>query len=137
MVSILLSIGDKNRIVYSTTKYYVHRAYTTRHGDGPLPYETLNYSDVVKHKCSTNILNVNQGSLRYARINEDLIRYALYCDSKYLTTAYSRLLITNCDVVVNKPDIDLLIKVAVENGIEKVFYSYSDKTLDKFNEGTN
>lgn len=58
---------------------YVTRAYTTRHGVGPLPFE-LNkkpYDGVFDH---TNIDHEFQGSLRFSYLNLDLISSAITWD---------------------------------------------------------
>lgn len=55
---------------------YVMRTYLTRHGAGPLPGEsaTLNYED------RTNVSNDWQGSLRFARQNNELMQRAILKD---------------------------------------------------------
>ena len=61
--------------------YYVTRAYTTRHGAGPLPYELqckpypLIYDD-------TNVAGPFQGSLRYSYLNLDTLRDATRWDKR-------------------------------------------------------
>ncbi len=50
---------------------YVTRTYLTRHGEGPLPFEkTRGFDHIVDN---TNIYNVDQGLLRFAPLNLDLL----------------------------------------------------------------
>lgn len=60
----------------AVTTYYVMRAYTTRHGAGPLPYELpcKPYRNIVDE---TNTDDGMQGVLRYAPLNLDDIRYTI------------------------------------------------------------
>jgi len=59
---------------------YVTRAYTTRHGAGPLAFEESaeNYSHVIDE---TNVLNKFQGSLRFAPLNIDELYRLIRLDS--------------------------------------------------------
>lgn len=66
--------------VNSLETTYVMRAYTTRHGAGPLPHE-LSCSPYARVIDETNIANAHQGSLRFSWLNLDLLREALRYDS--------------------------------------------------------
>ena len=59
--------------------FYMTRAYLTRHGTGPLPFEIreLPYSSIVD---ATNIPNLHQGALRFAWLNLDLLTQAIFSD---------------------------------------------------------
>ncbi|MEN6336612.1 MAG: adenylosuccinate synthetase [Phycisphaerales bacterium] len=57
---------------------YVTRAYTTRHGHGPLPTEDASLS----YKDATNVENEWQGSLRFGCLDIDLIGEAVRGDRK-------------------------------------------------------
>jgi adenylosuccinate synthase len=59
--------------------FYMTRAYQTRHGSGPLPFELkqLPYKNIVDQ---TNVTNQYQGSLRFAWLNLDLLQQAIFSD---------------------------------------------------------
>jgi adenylosuccinate synthase len=59
--------------------FYMTRAYLTRHGSGPLPFEinALPYPDIID---ATNVPNMHQGALRFAWLNLDLLRQAVFSD---------------------------------------------------------
>ncbi len=57
---------------HDITVNYVTRAYTTRHGAGPLNYEDLEFRNRHNIVDETNILNQFQGSLRFAPLDLDL-----------------------------------------------------------------
>lgn len=58
---------------------YITRAYTTRHGTGPMPYE-LFCRPYPRARDETNITNTYQGSLRFSYLNLDLLKEALKYD---------------------------------------------------------
>lgn len=62
---------------------YVTRSYLTRHGAGPLPEELKNlpYPNV---EDKTNINNRFQGSLRFAYMNFNLVRFSIGNDIRYI-----------------------------------------------------
>ena len=53
--------------------HYVTRAYLTRHGAGPLPDE-LSAPSAPKFRDPTNVPNPYQGSLRFAHLDQDVLR---------------------------------------------------------------
>ncbi|MES2218261.1 MAG: adenylosuccinate synthetase [Pseudomonadota bacterium] len=59
--------------------FYMTRAYLTRHGSGPLPFElnTLPYPAIID---KTNVTNMYQGALRFAWLNFDLLEQAIFSD---------------------------------------------------------
>jgi adenylosuccinate synthase len=59
--------------------FYMTRAYLTRHGNGPLPFELnqLPYPNIVDQ---TNVSNLYQGALRFSWLNVDLLRKAISSD---------------------------------------------------------
>lgn len=64
--------------------YYATRAYTTRHGAGPLPGETkLPYAVV----DATNVPNPYQGTLRFAPLDFDILDAAITHDLRFAETA--------------------------------------------------
>jgi len=68
---ILSDLGYKQADVH-----YVTRTYLTRHGDGPLPYEGA----IVTREDITNRPNKNQGTLRFAPLNLDLLSESITKD---------------------------------------------------------
>jgi adenylosuccinate synthase len=59
---------------------YVTRAYTTRHGIGPLPHEikgTPPYRNIID---KTNLYNHYQGGLRFSYLNLDTLKYSIKRD---------------------------------------------------------
>ena len=58
---------------------YVTRAYTTRHGAGPLPGETQSLDGVAVHD-PTNMPNAWQGTLRLAPLDTGILRHAIAHD---------------------------------------------------------
>lgn len=71
---ILKSLGVNEMEVF-----YCTRTYLTRHGAGPLPFET-NGKIYKKIEDKTNIPNDFQGSLRFAPINIDLLKESIEND---------------------------------------------------------
>jgi adenylosuccinate synthase len=59
--------------------YYMSRAYTTRHGAGPLPFE-LHAPPYPGVADNTNVTNEHQGSLRYSYLDLDRIGEAIQLD---------------------------------------------------------
>lgn len=94
--------------------FYVTRAYLTRHGAGPLPFERPSkiYDAIVDE---TNITNPFQGPLRFAPCNLDLLREHISADvvtgNKILKVSPS-LVVTCMDQVPDKVQY-------VDQGIEK------------------
>lgn len=60
---------------------YVTRAYSTRHGDGPLERECTREDLGITDVDSTNVHNEFQGTLRYAPLGIDKILAAVYADT--------------------------------------------------------
>ncbi|MDB6096185.1 MAG: adenylosuccinate synthase, partial [Francisellaceae bacterium] len=61
--------------------FYISRAYLTRHGRGPLPFE-LNRPPYKQIIDNTNVNNPYQESLRFAWLNIDLLQQAIDLDLK-------------------------------------------------------
>jgi adenylosuccinate synthase len=59
--------------------FYMTRAYLTRHGSGPLPFELkqIPYPNIID---ATNVPNMHQGALRFAWLNLDLLQQAIFLD---------------------------------------------------------
>lgn len=72
--------------------YYVSRTYTTRHGAGPLEYET----DIPLDEDLTNLENRYQGKLRYGRHCLESLANAISTDHKSCFDA--TFVLTHCDL---------------------------------------
>ena len=90
-----MSILERNHIGMPEV-YYVTRAYQTRHGNGYLSNEDL-MLDITPNPEETNRYNPWQGPLRVARLDIDLLNYALQCDRNYSGLAQKHLIITCMD----------------------------------------
>lgn len=67
-----------SEIDYEFTAHYVTRAYTTRHGNGPLPHEMeLTGYNIVDN---TNVHNMYQGSMRFAAFDQDKFQDNIWVD---------------------------------------------------------
>lgn len=75
--------------------YYISRAYHTRHGAGPLPYEAP--LPLMNTALETNQLNDYQGAFRTGPLSTELLRYALACDATHATGLARHLIITCLD----------------------------------------
>lgn len=60
-------------------KWYVTRAYQTRHGNGPMT-NTEHDLFLINNKKETNILDKYQGEFRTTPLDLDLLKYSLECD---------------------------------------------------------
>jgi adenylosuccinate synthase len=86
---------DDLEIIYAT------RAYTTRHGAGPLPRELPEkpYAGIVD---STNVTNAYQGALRFSHLDTDVLGRSIWNDLGDLPSsihATTRLLVTCLDQI--------------------------------------
>jgi len=80
----VLEIIEEEKIVLEDIEtVYLTRAYTTRHGAGNLPFETVGKT-YAKIEDKTNIPNDFQGSLRFSPLNLDELIDSIYEDSKLL-----------------------------------------------------
>ncbi|GAA4786523.1 adenylosuccinate synthase [Olivibacter ginsenosidimutans] len=61
--------------------YYLTRCYQTRHGNGPM--STAEIPALVNNETETNITNAFQGDFRIAKLDEELLRYALHADALF------------------------------------------------------
>lgn len=102
-------LGENSKQFISTYKdqiesfevCYVTRTFMTRHGDGPFPYDSINYVNPQE----TNITNEWQGSLRTGRLNTTEMLFRVQDDfsvlSKYALpiTSNMSLGVTFCDMM--------------------------------------
>lgn len=106
--------------------YYVTRAYTTRHGNGPLPHEMDLKGYNIEDK--TNVHNLYQGSLRFAPL--DLDRYDAVTDADIKQSPFEteKVSVVTClDQIGN-------IGYKVKDGqvVTMDGYDYRDSLIDAF-----
>lgn len=89
--------------IESRDMYYITRAYSTRHGNGPF---TRNSIQLKNDEQEINVHNEWQGSFKKSKMNYELLNYALHVDSIYsLDKFYSVNLVVTCnDQIVNDED---------------------------------
>jgi adenylosuccinate synthase len=87
-------IKENNISAVDDKVIYVTRAYTTRHGYGPLPCEHIPVDYINKNPEETNVYNLWQREFRYAPLNLDLLKYAIMSDRNFHN--YSRILWMTC-----------------------------------------
>lgn len=75
--------------------YYVTRAYTTRHGAGPLPFE-LPEKPYPGIQDETNIPHRFQGALRFSYLNLDTLKEAVRLDARQLPTGSRAHAVVTC-----------------------------------------
>ena len=75
--------------------YYVTRAYLTRHGNGPMPNQSLDNSFIIDNPLETNRSDGFQGEFRKAPLDIDMLKYAIECD-KYHNPKSKRILVVTC-----------------------------------------
>lgn len=75
---------------------YVTRTYLSRHGNGPLPFETHPVR-LQNYQNESNQFNPYQGNFRVAPLNMELLQYALQYDANYSAGSERNLLFTCCD----------------------------------------
>ena len=72
------NIKDHLKTFQWVSRWYVTRAYLTRHGAGPLPDEQN--IELINNAEESNHTNLYQGKFRTAPLNLELIKYAIQCD---------------------------------------------------------
>lgn len=97
-------------------RWYVTRAYSTRHGAGKLEYEHIDLN-LKNTECESNHKNDFQGSFRTAPLNVDLLKYALQSDLIAYPMPFesTNLLITCVDQIEDISNADVII----DNKLEK------------------
>lgn len=95
----------------SSDVYYVTRSYLTRHGNGYLPKECE--LPLIHNEEETNKSHEYQGEFRTAKLNPDLMNYALDCDNNFSRGMNKNLVITcidqypiNVDALLSQLNID-------------------------------
>lgn len=85
--------------------FYVTRAYSTRHGNGPMS-NNARVPFVREISEETNKQNDWQGSLRTGLLDIDLLKYAIECDSHFSSGCPKNLIVTCLDQVSGLSVID-------------------------------
>ncbi len=101
--------------------YYVTRTYLTRHGNGYMPNEEK--LPLINNENETNKSHAYQGEFRTAKLDIELMNYALECDSNYSAVLNKNLVITCNDQYPIDID-ELLSKLNVK--FDRVFLSDGD-----------
>lgn len=100
----VISIMNNMTNIEDINVVYVSRAYSTRHGAGPMPHEQDLPYDITD---LTNITNPNQGSVRYGPLHLDRLSDVTFSDfNKYADAGYSQasvcMAFTCLDQIANK-----------------------------------
>ena len=107
--------------------YYVTRAYSTRHGGGPLKDEDANFQ-IKNTEHEINVDNEFQGSLRYAPLDIRLLEYAMDVNELYLKTSDKNnifLTVNGLDQIGNPPNFKFIFR----HPIIKIYKSNTPKTF--------
>lgn len=86
---------------YSSTVYYVTRAYQTRHGNGPMS----NYDkkiNLINNRAETNVHNKHQGKFRTGILDMNLVKYAVDCNRAINKPLKEKLVVTCVDQLESK-----------------------------------
>lgn len=97
-IAIPLSICQKHDVSVINVSY-VTRAYSTRHGNGPLDYENTMENLKLNIDFESNQENANQGKFRFAALNIEKIKKAIHDDFRQSIEypgMVTRELIINC-----------------------------------------
>lgn len=76
------------------TVFAVTRAYTTRHGNGPMPNDGMP-NNIAENPDETNVYNGWQGEFRRGVLDLDVVKYAIGRD-EYLRSTVKRVLVITC-----------------------------------------
>ncbi len=76
------------------TAFVVTRAYTTRHGNGPMPNDGLPHN-IKDNPAETNVNNRWQGEFRRGLLDVDVLKYAIGRDG-FLRNTSKRVLVVTC-----------------------------------------
>lgn len=133
----IIEIMNQNRISPDNLSIMVvTRAYQTRHGDGPMTTEGLDFK--VTNDLETNRTNEHQGKFRTAMLDVDLLAYALNSDPFMKNNKHKLVLVVTCvdhlkeykfkafNAVQSFPDKDSFVReIAHILSIEDFVYSES------------
>ncbi len=108
--------------------YYMHRAYSTRHGNGWLPNE--GEIEISPNPRETNVARDWQGEFRIAPLNFELFQYALETDEVHNKRASKTIVFTCVDQLKSTDDFDNFLTTIKETYPDKYKYlfSYSDSS---------
>lgn len=107
--------------------FYVTRAYTTRHGAGPLLNEEPMPNWV---EDTTNIPNQFQGSLRYAPLNFELLSNTIQKDFGYIDNSKMYLIVTCMDQLPIEMHEKFYGELVGKFDLNNIFVNYSKVTLE-------
>lgn len=125
-VRIIKTLNNTNNIEVC----YVTRSYLTRHGAGDFPQECAK-SDINPDMVDrTNVPNDYQGTLRYGRIDADELKQRIFSDYA-MFGEFDDVKISLAITHLNETDGKLITTEGEKNpesiGIDKIYYSYSEK----------
>jgi len=92
-----IEILKRNNIT-NYSKYYISRAYQTRHGNGPMSNERYPVN-LINNENETNVNNAYQGSFRTGILDLDLLIHAIQIDLNYSENKNNNLVMTCLDQV--------------------------------------
>lgn len=92
-MEILSSIRKKSKVEV----YYVTRSYQTRHGNGFMTNENCSSVVLKNNEDETNKLHDFQGEFRIGKLDTELLRYSLACDSHFSKFSHKNLVVTCLD----------------------------------------
>jgi adenylosuccinate synthase len=103
--------------------YYVTRCYQTRHGNGPMSNDKS--VKLENNETEMNQNNQYQGAFRVAKLDVELLKYALSCDLIYHNSQnINKILVITC--LDQRPDFDLeSILTQLKNCFQKVYLNFS------------
>ena len=107
--------------------YYCTRTYQTRHGAGWMSNEEA--PTLENNENETNKYNDFQGNFRTGQLDPELLRYALDCDSKFLSKKTKKNLVLTC---YDQYPIGVsgLLKKLTPHRFENVYISYGPSFTD-------
>jgi len=90
-----LTLLNSLDLKYNLHTYYITRAYQTRHGNGYMTNEDLDWDYIIDNPNETNTSDGMQGKFRKTVLDLDLLKYAVGCDA-YENPESKRTLVITC-----------------------------------------
>jgi adenylosuccinate synthase len=100
--------------------YYVTRSYQTRHGSGYMSQE--NNIVIENNEDETNVDHTFQGKFRTGKIDPELIKYSLECESQHSKYCHNHHLFITCLDQVN---------IDIDDLIDKLDYNFKSVRISK------
>ncbi len=119
--------------------FYITRAYQTRHGNGFLSNEEIDFN-IISNPNETNQFNAWQGHQRISPLDIDLIDYALQCDNNYSFGMKKNIVITCLDQIENKIKITKNKEIFELESVQELIHNINfkfDKVIESRNECSN